>query len=783
MQTSLLDDFFGAKSYSKIISIVAIFMLILIPKSPFGVVFYFVNISCCIYMLYFIVKSIFIVSDQRDMWILLTLALYSYIFFGAYWVFYKYILGSPYDQYSFLHFGFLTPSFFILLAVTTQFIKRIKNDMQHEWMYILNDMLSIFLILSIFSLAIFSNIEARIICSTAAYLAEYINIILSFIILLIVSTTIFTTQNLVMHKSYFFAVLGSGIYACVRIMYSYDFCTITIHNTAIIDIIFSLAFFLMMCGSVELCDKNKKIKNKKFMEYFKWILLLMFLPFIFKDDINKNYTLALAVIFILHVLLTHYIKKYFEFKNNLANEQEKKHELDIILNKYTNELKLANLCLQDVVDKDYLTGLMSRSKLIKELRKELDKLKNQETLALFCINLRRFKLTNASYGHEIADKILINIGKKILEVCGKNDLVSRFGADEFLVAKKIVDEERENYLDFAEKLKSAVCENIIIGSYHFVFECAIGIETANAGTFIDVKEFIRNADKATYFAKQLGNANPFLFIKRIDEIERKKSRLEILLHQANFKKEFEVYYQPVFDLKTDKIVAVENFLRWHSNEFGFLQAKEFIDIIERSDLGDRILEFMLSNACARIKELKKAGIKPPIMSINITNKQSQSSEFIDITHKIIKEQGISPNEIEIEVGENIWVNNQKIIDDIFRKISEYDIKISVDNFGIGHSSLVFLERYNIERIKIAHEILKNINSKNPQDKQIVNAVIALANVMNIRSVAKNIKNRENVQKLKEIGCNEIQGMALCDPVEWDRLRFMLVEKTIKHSEI
>ncbi|WP_169764067.1 putative bifunctional diguanylate cyclase/phosphodiesterase [Campylobacter mucosalis] len=758
----ITSSIFGENIHLKVY--IALLAIMMIVSHYVGVVFlvYFFSSTAIVIMLFRLIKAYLSAKEQRTEYVLISLAIISYIIADLSWYVNKYVLFRAYAEYEFLQIAFLLPTILILSATIINYAKKLEADARAQKYIIANDIVSIYLMTIIFTLTALNEIDTKFIYSSITNFSGYLNIVLSFMILFLLFCVIFSSEFIVINKSGFYAILGAGVYACVRITYSYQVLTEFWYDSIFLNILFLFAFFLFLLGAFELNGVNKKIKARNLNGAIKWLPLLCIFPLAFKGGFNAKLSFFILLILVAHTLISYYIRSNLRTKNMLEKEREIHKDLELEVSRYVNELKLSNFKLKDMIEKDYLTGIGSRAFLMDSLSKILPTLKH-DAIVVYYINLRRFRLTNVSYGHEIGDKILCSVAKKLDEMTNESDFVCRFGADEFILVRRVLEINSDECIKFAKSIIAKLSEGILVSSYQFSIECAIGIECATAGKFSDAKELIKNADKAMNFAKQDNKYNPFMYSAQIDSLEKRKAQIEILAHQAVFERDFEVYYQPVFETNSKKLVSAEVLLRWNNIELGFLEASNFMDVVKKGETISKIYEFVLTSVAKDISELIQNDIKAPCISINVASRQTSTPEFINTTKRIMQQYNVPLNMIELEMDEAVWMNDESVLDDIFKRISDTGMSVCIDDFGTGYSSLVYVKKYDVNRIKIAKDLIVNIANSEP-DTQIVRAIVELAKIMNIKSVAKGIENEDILNKLAKTGCDEMQGFALKRPM-------------------
>ncbi|CAD7288856.1 putative bifunctional diguanylate cyclase/phosphodiesterase [Campylobacter suis] len=769
MQAAILGPIINTKFAFKItLSMLFVVMLFAI-YFDIAALFYIGNfLFCCvcIYNIYLVIPKS---GENRESWVLILLGLTTFIASDLIWAFYKIFLVRTSAEYEFLRVMYLVPTVCLFGGNFIFLINRFTSDSTSDKFIIINDMISVFLMIAIFFIAIFDGVDISRVYSSVTYFSGFFNIIFSFFILFCVMSMAYSNQISKLNTSMFLFLIASAIYACTRIYFSYSFFLEVIYDSKYLMILFDMSLLVFSLGAAEIINnKNIRVKSTIFNTLIKFMWPVFLVPIVVKNDKNIGLLAILMFVFVCHSIVSHYTKNSISIKNLKDDEAKKQEALEFELSRQTNEMILTNLKLKEMIDKDYLTGIGSRAFIIQKLKEKCKFLRQGNYIVTYYINIKRFKNINATYGQEVGDKILHMVGKRLLTACAdKTDIVGRFSADEFIVITNMMNPEHSACIEFANSLIRLINAEMAIGVYRFSIESVVGIEITGTDSNNDAKDIIKNADKAMYFAKQSPNSNAYVYDESMDERQRYRARLEILMQSAVLMRDFDVHYQPVFDIKSGKIIFAEAFIRWNNREFGFLEAAKFIDIIKSNEYSSKIYSFVLNKIIRDFKDLDQNGIQLPV-SINITYRQTTSLEFINIARNLIQSNDINPKMISFEFNEGIWANDGATLDEMFKSLKELGVRICIDDFGIGQSSLIYIKKYEISAVKVASELTANIVN-NPQSAQILSSVVAVGRSLNIKTVVKSVEDLSIYEKAKELGCDEAQGYALSHPKPIDRL--------------
>jgi diguanylate cyclase (GGDEF)-like protein/PAS domain S-box-containing protein len=427
---------------------------------------------------------------------------------------------------------------------------------------------------------------------------------------------------------------------------------------------------------------------------------------------------------------------------------------------------------------DELTGLPNRVLLVDRIKQAMLRSKRDRTrVAILFFDLDRFKLINDSFSHQAGDEVLKTVSKNLCAVCREQDTLARIGGDEFVMVLQDL-KTVENIVDIADKLLSTINKPFIISHKEITMTTSVGISIyPQDGDKIEV--LMRNADLAMYHAKELGANQIQFYTSELNQRSLKRLEQESELRIAILNNEFFLYYQPQFDVVKKKVIAIEALIRWQHPVKGVILPLDFIPLAEEIGLIVPIGEWVIRTACEQNKKFQDMGIPPVRVAVNVTTPQIRQPHFIKMVKRILQETGLRPEYLELELTENIIVNNAKIIH-VLSELREIGIQIALDDFGTGNSSLNYLRKIPIDRLKIDRSFIENINT-NRNDEVIIRAIITMANSLNLEVIAEGVETQNQLQFLKSQECNEIQGYYLSEPLSVDELKEMLMNKIVAVS--
>ncbi len=410
---------------------------------------------------------------------------------------------------------------------------------------------------------------------------------------------------------------------------------------------------------------------------------------------------------------------------------------------------------------DALTGLPNRALLNDRIEQVLTKAqRNHSVVALMFLDLDRFKNINDSLGHRMGDAVLIETAKRIKMAVREADTVSRLGGDEFILVLSEAD--NEGVAHVAEKVIQAITKPFYIANHELSVSPSIGISMYPVDG-INAETLVQSADSAMYRAKQSGRNTYRFFTPEMYVHANRILQLENALRQALNQHQLQLYFQPQQEIHTGNVVGCEALLRWNHPTFGMVSPTEFVPIAEDSGQIPMIGEWVLRSAVKQIKIWERAGLPLVPVAVNLSVAQFRQLNLNEIIIQILKENSLAPKYLELELTETIPMEDPAAAIDITTRLHQSGIKLSIDDFGTGYSSLSYLKRLNIHKLKIDQSFVRDI-ATDPEDEEIVRAIIGLAKSLKMRTIAEGVETVEQIEILRAQGCDEIQGFYYSKPL-------------------
>lgn len=410
-----------------------------------------------------------------------------------------------------------------------------------------------------------------------------------------------------------------------------------------------------------------------------------------------------------------------------------------------------------MIEHDFLTGLPNRILLLDRLGQTLIAAeRNHRRAAVMFLDLDKFKHINDTLGHAIGDRLLQQVAQRLTQCVRKNDTVSRQGGDEFVILLSDIGEADDAAM-VANNIMHTLSQNYQIENYEMSITSSIGIALfPEDGKEIDT--LLKNADTAMYHAKENGrNAYQFFNAEmNLHLIER--SQLEEDLKTALKNGDFFLEYQPIIDMHNQHMTGVEAFLRWNHPQFGILMPSRFLSIAENTGLIGPIGEWVINTACKQAKKWKDQGFSKTV-SVNLSSIQLKQKDLLGTIKNALEENDLTPDFLELQITEGSITENIRTVIDLLNELRNMGVKIALDNFGNGCSSISHLKRVPIEKIKIDPSFIRALGTQS-SDADVAGAIIAMAKNLNLKVSAGGVETTDQANRLKEIGCDEYQGYVI-----------------------
>lgn len=422
---------------------------------------------------------------------------------------------------------------------------------------------------------------------------------------------------------------------------------------------------------------------------------------------------------------------------------------------------------------DVLTGLANRAGLDHQLERTLSERAEDQALALFWIDLDRFKEVNDLLGHPVGDQVLIEVSQRLVEIVPEQSVICRFGGDEFIILCKVCDRKESERL--ASEIHAEIMRPVRIGNERMEIGASIGIALL-PDDGVNAEELMQNADLALYHAKVSGRKQTCFYNRSMSRDLARRREIEAELRAAIQKGELSLFFQPIVDLETGRIRTFEALVRWFHPEKGELRPDEFIPVAEESGvivtLGNWIAA-QAAKACAQWPEdvtiavnLSPLQIKAPGATLGIMN--------------ALREAKLDPSRLELEVTESLFLDDSNSTEHFIAELSALGVRFALDDFGTGYSSLGYIQKYPFKKIKVDRSFVSGPNVGKKTDA-IIHAVAELGSKLEMEIVAEGLETIEQVRTVRKAGCTLGQGYYFSRAVP-DYLAAMLLAQEADEAE-
>lgn len=465
-----------------------------------------------------------------------------------------------------------------------------------------------------------------------------------------------------------------------------------------------------------------------------------------------------------------------EIQKELKISQKTLEDTVLHAEKVQGDLKAKNEELKATVEAnrksayyDYLTDLPNRRAFTHMLESALLTLRSEESIAVMYIDLDDFKSINDGLGHSYGDELIIDVSHRLLEATDENDFLARFNGDKFIILTQNLKE--EDYDGKIKRIQKVFSYPFTLAMREFFITTSTGIVYVpkDGNTAQDI---IRNVDAAMYAAKETGKNTYCYYDESINEKLLEKIEQQSDIRRAIENEEFVVYYQPLIDLSTEKIVGFEALVRWMHPEKGLVLPDEFIPIAEETGLIVPIGRWVLKKACEQLKEWEDMDYDTLIMSVNLSARQFKDVDIIKMVHEIVEETKVNSNYLKLEITETIALNNLEYTIETIEKLNEIGVAFSLDDFGTGHSSMSYLKELPVKNLKIDKSFLDTALD-NTRDQKIISAIINLAQILKLEVVAEGVEYPDQAHFLKDALCDKAQGYLYSKPIPGEEAKAFL----------
>jgi diguanylate cyclase (GGDEF)-like protein len=425
--------------------------------------------------------------------------------------------------------------------------------------------------------------------------------------------------------------------------------------------------------------------------------------------------------------------------------------IDDVTDRKRSEERIAHLAHYDA-----LTDLPNRVFFREQLEQALKRVRRGERLAVLYLDLDKFKTVNDTLGHQGGDELLKTMAERLSGCLRETDIVARLSGDEFAIVQTSVTAAGD-VIDLVKRIHEAIRKPCKPCGYQLAVDASIGIALApDDGTEPD--ELLKNADMAMYGAKADGRGTYRFFEADMDARMKARRALESDLRQAVTRGEFELYYQPIVNIRSNRIAGCEALLRWHHPNRGMVSPADFIPIAEETGIINSLGEWVLRSACAE-------AVRWPddiTVTVNVSPVQFKSENLVQVVINALAASGLAPQRLELEITESVLLRDDETTLLILQRLKTLGVRIAMDDFGTGYSSLNYLRRFPFDKVKIDRSFIKDVAEKDGS-WSIVQAVISIAKARSIATTAEGVETETQLDLLRALDCTEMQGYLFSPP--------------------
>ena len=443
----------------------------------------------------------------------------------------------------------------------------------------------------------------------------------------------------------------------------------------------------------------------------------------------------------------------------------------------TRLVEVENRLVDDALH-DRLTGLPNKTFFAAELAQAIEEAQRSSAFrfSVLFLDLDRFKEINDTLGHLIGDKLLAATAKRLRACIRPADLVARFGGDEFIVLLERMEDFSEAHA-VATRIKKALTEPFQLAGHHVITSTSVGIVLSDSH-YADAEDLIRNADIAMYAANAEGKGQSRVYDRTMYERTHRRWNLENELHGALSREELRIHYQPQICLKTSAVIGAEALLRWTSHHGEIVAPSEFIPLAESSDLILDLGEWVLRYACTEAmtwREDSNLSLTNPRVSVNVSARQLKDPTFPRLVDRVLTQTGLSPKDLDLELTETVMIETLESGPAVVQELAEMGVRLAIDDFGIGYSSISYLTKLDASVIKLDRSLVRDV-ARTHAASALVKSVICLAHDLDFTVVAEGVEKESQLSFLRANQCDQVQGYLTGHPMPQASFRQLLAKE-------
>lgn len=449
--------------------------------------------------------------------------------------------------------------------------------------------------------------------------------------------------------------------------------------------------------------------------------------------------------------------------------------------RYAIERKETDLGMTYLSQYDTLTGLANRGMFKERLKQALARSeRNHDMVALLYIDLDRFKNVNECLGQDVGDKLLGQVADRLKKCVREVDAISRLSSDEFAIVVEDITRVAD-VSHIANKIRKTISDSFQLKSHDVYIGSSIGISMSPTDSK-DTEQLISKAERAMFLAKEKGGDLFQFYTNDMNRSNMEMLEMESMLRTAVSNDEFTVLFQPKINMLNGEVIGAEALLRWNNPKLGMVSPVKFIPLAEKIGLIEPIGEWVIETVCKALSKSQEEGIDIVPVAVNLSARQFQQANIaLTIFRNLIKFD-LSPRFLEIEITESMLMHDLDKTIDMINTLKQKGIKVSIDDFGTGYSSLCYLQKFNIDTLKIDRSFVMDIG-KQGEDNAIVDAIIALGKSLKLEVIAEGVETEEQINYLTQRHCYQAQGFFYSKPISIDDFNQLLIEQNQAKKKI
>lgn len=494
------------------------------------------------------------------------------------------------------------------------------------------------------------------------------------------------------------------------------------------------------------------------------------IPFIFLTAMTEKADMRQAM----QLGADDYLTKPFTSEELLSAIASRLQKYNLVKDHYYDEIKVVGERFEYLSHHDGLTKLPNRVLFHESLTQAVLHAKiNNKSLALLFLDMDNFNIINNTLGNDIGDQLFIAIAERLKRYTAPCDMVARIQGDEFALIISGVTDTPSVKLE-TQKILDLLSRPYHIYGHEVFITSSIGI-TMFPEDHQEVEGLIKNAELAMYYAKSNGRNSYKLYSPDLNVQSSEYMALANSLHRALDRNEIRVFYQPLVNLQSGKIVGAEALARWQHPDLGLIMPSKFIPVAEQTGLILRLSEIILYLVCEQMRSWREAGINYGFVAVNLSSQHFRpGTNLIEFVSKVLQETNTEPNHLELELTESIIMQNAEYTIQVLSQLQEIGVKVAIDDFGTGYSSLSYLKHFPVNILKIDRCFVQDITTDR-HDATISLAIIDLAHSLSLKVIAEGVETAEQMQFLKDHGCDKFQGYFFSPPLPASEFEQMLID--------